>query len=146
MERSNPQTLWMAPVGLVTAEGTGRVKPLSPDFWQPIADRLFGEGANVILCTDGAVAYERKVAGVLQHFAVDRYNHVWTRPEMFLYDLLTGELREQLAGSQTLDSEWERVKTPIPKSCTAQTEEGLREIDKYVRFSQWCRFLSGKDR
>ena len=81
MERNNPHTLWLRPLGLKHSEEHGRVGPLQHEVWLSIMDELFDDSSTLILCTDSAGAYFQAHAGIIEHFAVNHSEHEWSRPE-----------------------------------------------------------------
>ena len=70
---------------------------------------------NLILCTDSAAAYNHPHPAVLQHFTVNHSEHEYSRCEMFLDCVTTGQKRHGKAGTQYLDKMWDILKDPLPR-------------------------------
>lgn len=57
VERGNPTTLSLYPMGVTHSTGEPRIPPISSEFWTPLGRAVFPEGANVVQMTDGAQTY-----------------------------------------------------------------------------------------
>lgn len=150
-ERSNSSTLWMKSLGLHVSEEHGRVSPIEKAEWHSSAVEVFNETSNVILNTDGAVAYRdsEKLPGIVEHYSVNHSRKPTpelSRSESFLVDVDTGERRAGMAGTQYIDKTWDFIKDGLPRSLSARTAQGRQRIDEYVRMQQWRRMLGTEDR
>lgn len=147
MERANPCTLWLKPSGLKQSEGEGRVGPMDAPFFEDCLDECFTEDTHANLFADSAQAFMRAMkfrgtgkphVGVHALYRVNHSEQEWTRPEpRILDDWTTMETREGIAGTQCIDKHWDILKAPLPHHLSARSAQGLREIDLWVRHSQW---------
>ena len=56
--------LWLTPIGVTQSIDKGRAPPLSDETWKSACAQLFSEGSNIVLHTDGALAYKKMYPGV----------------------------------------------------------------------------------
>ena len=110
LERGDMQSLSLFCMGVTESFDEPRVPPLRKDFWQPVAQEIFSDDANMIQMSDSARAYQEVwPRGVVEMWKVNHSENEFTRPEQVLADVATGDRRHGIIGTQFLDSEWGRI-------------------------------------
>ena len=81
---------------------------------------------------------------VIEHgFKVSRPE--FSRPVEIIADVGTGVKRQSMAGTQTLDSEWRRLKECLPRGSSGRTQASRQRPEIKVRAMQWRRMTRGFD-
>ena len=132
-----------------------RVKPEGDDDWYPVAKEVFNDDTNGILFTDGAVTYS-KIAqickGIKEVHQVNHQQKIFAQAVVCLADTskepgVAGRMRDGMAGTMSIDSEWGRLKKEFPPGRLAgSTAEGKRQAVRYLRSAQWKRMVAMEDR
>ena len=147
MRRGAPETLILEalPVRKTSTRAPGP-GPLREVDWVPIGSKYLAHN-RIILHTDSARAYlhkfplvhhtrvihqKKKVAG---RWLLPRY----TRAETI--NLPTGETIDVLAGTQTIDGLWKRLRASMGESHGSD----FSRIDTLVRYMQWRTWTTGVD-
>ena len=87
---------------------------------------MFDDESYIVNLTDGASAYTQKIAGILQHFAVDHQEKEWTMAVEALFDVSADTNRPTFAGTNTIDPFWKRAKSKIPQGISYMKQRALR--------------------
>ncbi|CAK0871608.1 unnamed protein product, partial [Prorocentrum cordatum] len=109
---------------------------------------------NLLLMTDGAGCYKCRCSDCVVRFEEHHsVNHSrkpkaeFSRPiPAVVADVDTGHTRGSMAGTMTIDKEWDLLKEPLPRNLTARTVEDVDRTDGYVRSQQWRRLVGNDDR
>ena len=76
VERGNLATLSLYPMGVTKSTGEPRIPPISKEFWTPLANSLFPQGANIVQMSDGAQTYLAVTPpGVVDKYSVCHEEH-----------------------------------------------------------------------
>ncbi|CAK0822379.1 unnamed protein product, partial [Prorocentrum cordatum] len=109
---------------------------------------------NLLLVTDGAGCYKCRCSDCVVRFEEHHSaNHSrkpkaeFSRPiPAVVADVDTGHTRGSMAGTMTIDKEWDLLKEPLPRNLTARTVEDVDRTDGFVRSQQWRRLVGNDDR
>ena len=86
--------------------------------------------------------------GLRQHYFVNHSDNEYTRAEMcILNNVETGEVRAGIAGTQLIDSTWNKLGQHIPDTLGApRTADALQRWTEYIRFAQWLYMVGSSDK
>ncbi|CAK0791686.1 unnamed protein product, partial [Prorocentrum cordatum] len=147
-QRGSTSHFAMMPLG-------GRVAPESSEAYHAFCKEILGDRKyNLLLMTDGAGCYKCRCSDCVVRFEEHHsVNHSrkpkaeFSRPiPAVVADVDTGHTRGSMAGTMTIDKEWDLLKEPLPRNLTARTVEDVDRTDGYVRSQQWRRLVGNDDR
>ena len=154
-QRGSVQHFALMPLGVSKSVGEGRVNPETSDAYHAFLKQVFGnQKHNLISMTDGALCYRCRCEICQAVFEEHHWvNHSrkplpeFSRPVSgVVSDVETGETRDAMAGTMTLDKEWGLLKDPLPANLTARTVAQVERCDLLVRAEQFRRMTSTGDR
>ncbi|CAK0805234.1 unnamed protein product, partial [Prorocentrum cordatum] len=134
-QRGSTSHFAMMPLG-------GRVAPESSEAYHAFCKEILGDRKyNLLLMTDGAGCYKCRCSDCVVRFEEHHsVNHSrkpkaeFSRPiPAVVADVDTGHTRGSMAGTMTIDKEWDLLKEPLPRNLTARTVEDVDRTDGYVR-------------
>ncbi|CAK0857548.1 unnamed protein product, partial [Prorocentrum cordatum] len=161
-QRGSTSHFAMMPLGVSKSQrrgigdtGGGRVAPESSEAYHAFCKEILGDRKyNLLLMTDGAGCYKCRCSDCVVRFEEHHSaNHSrkpkaeFSRPiPAVVADVDTGHTRGSMAGTMTIDKEWDLLKEPLPRNLTARTVEDVDRTDGYVRSQQWRRLVGNDDR
>ncbi|CAK0838633.1 unnamed protein product [Prorocentrum cordatum] len=134
-QRGSTSHFAMMPLG-------GRVAPESSEAYHAFCKEILGDRKyNLLLMTDGAGCYKCRCSDCVVRFEEHHsVNHSrkpkaeFSRPiPAVVADVDTGHTRGSMAGTMTIDKEWDLLKEPLPRNLTARAVEDVDRTDGYVR-------------
>lgn len=145
----------IAPLGISQSVGEGRVNPEGSEAYHRFCSMVFKDKKhNLLSMTDGNNTYDCRCEQCTtlfeEHHSVNHSRRPvpeFSRPiEAVIADVQTGETREALASTHTLDVEWGLLKSPLPRNLTARTAREMERCDLLLRAQQWRRMNSTGDK
>jgi hypothetical protein len=153
-QRGSVDKLALMPLGVSRSVDEGRVNPEGPEAYHRFCKEVFGDQElHLISMSDGAGCYtcrcEICVRIFKEHYAVNHSRRPVrenSRPlgDMLL-DVCSGERGVGMAGTMTVDKEWDLLKDPLPRGLSAATDAAMARCDLLVRAQQFRRMVSTGD-
>ena len=141
VERGAPQTLVLTRLNpKLTSKRAPGPGPIRSGEWKDFANRRL-RNARVVLHTDGAKAYRRKIAGVCHDFVVHqkkKVNGVWVKPTFVKRARHTLPDKTTLwvkAGTQVIDRAWQFLRRHIHNH---NGDAGSESLARMIRSAQWA--------
>ncbi len=154
-QRGSTEHFALMPLGVSKSVGEGRVNPESSEAYHRFCQEVLGANKhNLLSMTDGAGSYRCRCSKCTLAFEEHHYvnhsrkpNPEFSRPiDAVVADVSTGSQRPSMAGTMTIDKEWDLLKGFLPNNLTARNAADMERTDEHVRAQQFRRMVSNGDR